>query len=115
MSDVNAKPSSLNIIILCGGSGKRLYPLSTEDMPKQFLKIIPYNNTHISLLEKTIIRLLNIPHKAIYCCTDVKYFHFFKPLIEKYNIQLICEPSKRGTTSAVCLSTLSIHHNDAVL
>ena len=43
-------------IILAGGSGSRLWPLSRELYPKQLLKI----NTAKSLLEMTFLRLLNI-------------------------------------------------------
>jgi mannose-1-phosphate guanylyltransferase len=44
------------IFILAGGSGKRLFPLSTINVPKQFLKIA----SSYSFLQKTILRLLNI-------------------------------------------------------
>ncbi len=43
-------------IILAGGSGSRLWPLSRELYPKQLLKI----NTDKSLLEMTYLRLLNL-------------------------------------------------------
>ena len=37
-------------IILCGGSGTRLWPLSRESYPKQFLSIKKNDKTNISLL-----------------------------------------------------------------
>lgn len=100
---------NLNIVILCGGSGKRLFPLSTEERPKQFLKIIPHNGSYISLIEKTILRCKNIKHKNIYCLTDIKYKNNFQELIEKYNIQLIYEPAKKGTTAAITLALLELY------
>ena len=45
-------------IILCGGSGTRLWPLSRESYPKQFLNLD--NNSTNSLLQKTQERILNI-------------------------------------------------------
>ena len=33
-----------NVVIMCGGSGTRLWPLSREKLPKQFLKLT--NKTH---------------------------------------------------------------------
>lgn len=43
---------TLNVIILAGGSGKRLWPLSTQDRPKQFCNLIEEK----SLLDQTIAR-----------------------------------------------------------
>ena len=40
-------------IILCGGSGSRLWPLSREDLPKQFLKL----NSNRSLFQQTVMRM----------------------------------------------------------
>lgn len=107
----------LNIVILCGGSGKRLFPLSTEERPKQFLKILPHNGTYISLIEKTIIRCKNIVHREIYCLTDIKYKNNFDDLVTKYNIKLIFEPAKKGTTSAITLALRELNkfNEDPVL
>ena len=55
-------------IILCGGSGSRLWPLSREDLPKQFLKLI----SHRSLFQETILRMQG---------ERVGYFKFAKPII----------------------------------
>ena len=41
------------VVLLAGGSGKRLWPLSREEYPKQFLKL--YNDK--TLLQNTILRL----------------------------------------------------------
>ena len=47
--------SNIVPIILCGGSGTRLWPLSRESYPKQFLSITNENN--LSLFQKTIQRI----------------------------------------------------------
>ncbi|MEP6827825.1 MAG: sugar phosphate nucleotidyltransferase, partial [Aestuariivirga sp.] len=44
---------SITPIILCGGSGSRLWPLSREDLPKQFLKL----NSNRSLFQETVMRM----------------------------------------------------------
>ena len=44
-------------IILAGGSGSRLWPLSRELYPKQLLRL---NNSKKSLLEMTFLRLLDL-------------------------------------------------------
>jgi mannose-1-phosphate guanylyltransferase len=44
-------------VILCGGSGSRLFPLSRDSYPKQFLNL----NGNLSLLQNTIKRFNNMP------------------------------------------------------
>jgi len=44
-------------VILLGGIGSRLYPLSTKENPKQFLKL--YENDQHSFFQKTVLRLYN--------------------------------------------------------
>lgn len=39
-------------VVLCGGSGTRLWPLSREQMPKQFLRLIGKH----TLLQETVLR-----------------------------------------------------------
>ena len=43
-------------VILAGGSGTRLWPISREDQPKQFLPLIDSN----SLFQETVLRFQNI-------------------------------------------------------
>ena len=45
-------------VILCGGNGTRLWPLSRETFPKQFLSLS--SNDKYSLLQKTIDRISNL-------------------------------------------------------
>ena len=53
----------LNLVILCGGAGTRLWPLSKDDHPKQFLKLTDDNYT---LFQLTCIRgKLLSPNKFI--------------------------------------------------
>lgn len=47
------KPVSITPIILCGGFGSRLWPLSREDLPKQFLRF----NSKLSLFQDTLNRM----------------------------------------------------------
>src|SRR4051812_42887605 len=52
LPDLN-QMSYMQPIILCGGSGARLWPLSRATYPKQFLRL----NGELSLLQQTIVRL----------------------------------------------------------
>ena len=73
-------------VIICGGSGSRFWPLSTADMPKQFLKLLGDK----SLLRLTVDRLLKISEvKDIFLVTSKKYEDLIKfevPEIPSENI-----------------------------
>ena len=61
-------------LILCGGSGTRLWPLSRESYPKQFLSIKKEDN--LSLLQKTILRIQPLKNlqKPILVCNEQHRF-----------------------------------------
>ena len=55
-------------LIMAGGSGKRFWPLSTEEHPKQLLKLF----SDKSMLEETVNRILPlIPIENIYIATNI--------------------------------------------
>ena len=49
-------------VILCGGKGTRLWPLSRQSYPKQFLSI--YGEKKESLLQQTFLRISNLKDLA---------------------------------------------------
>lgn len=97
-------------IILCGGSGHRLWPLSSTDTPKQFLKL--FNDK--TLLENTIDRLYNndICYKPV-LLTNCKYFNFINNLVKSYNIsKIILEPDSKNTAPAIIGAIISLYHTN---
>jgi mannose-1-phosphate guanylyltransferase/mannose-6-phosphate isomerase len=82
------------VIILSGGVGSRLWPLSTEDKPKQFLQM--FNDK--SLLENTIDRFDKNFHKII--VTNIKYESYFK----ECEHDVIYEPSSQNTYPAILIA-----------
>jgi len=95
----------MKAIILAGGSGTRLWPLSRKNYPKQFLKL----NGDKSLLQQTVERLLKIvPGEDIILMTNSEYkFHVLSDLrylslpIPESNI--ILEPASKNTAPAIAL------------
>lgn len=86
-------------IILCGGVGTRLWPLSTSSKPKQFLSLINDN----TLLQNTIER---IPQNYIKLFISNKNF---SNEINKYvtsNDIVIYEPENKNTGQAICVAIL---------
>lgn len=82
-------------LILAGGKGSRLYPLSRADQPKQFLKII----NDKSLLSNTVDRVLPLIEKDnIYVVTNRDYEEKIREelgTVSKKNI--FTEPSNKET------------------
>lgn len=85
-------------VIIAGGSGTRLWPLSTPAFPKHLLKI---NNDSKSLLQNTYERAKNIS-SSIYIVTDASHAHHIKDqLPELSEDAFIVEPARRGTASCI--------------
>lgn len=104
--------NSLIPIIIAGGSGTRLWPLSRESFPKQFLSL--NSDTKLSLLQQTLKRVININgidkiHDPIVICNEMHRFLVAEQLRE-INFKassLLLEPEARNTAPAIALATLS--------
>lgn len=91
-------------IILAGGSGSRLWPLSRELYPKQLLKV----NSDKSLLERTFDRLMSIIDiDNILAITNTKHFSDIKMQLREYSndVRILAEPVTKNTAPAVAIST----------
>ena len=97
---------SLYAVLLAGGSGTRLWPVSTSSRPKQFL---PFNSQR-TLLQETVDRLVPlIPLRNIYVVTFPQYVTFVREqLPELSEEQLIVEPEGCGTAAAIGLAATLI-------
>lgn len=100
-------------VILAGGNGSRLWPLSREMYPKQLLKL----NQENTLLQSTFLRLSKfIKDKNIVTVTNIKHSADVKLQLQElkkkfgsdkeYNI--ISEPVGRNTAPAIALAILYI-------
>lgn len=99
-------------IILSGGSGTRLWPLSRTNKPKQFLPIFEGK----SLFQHTLIRNKAIVSDFILITNETQYEQAEKQLIDS-GIDLtykIIEPVGRNTAPAIALAALSVAE-DAIL
>ena len=92
-------------VILSGGFGKRLWPISRKSSPKQFLKI-PFGSK-FSLFQKTVLRTKNeIFNKPIIICAAEHKF-IVREQISSINVNvsdIIVEPVGRNTAPAICVS-----------
>ena len=112
--------NSIVPLILCGGTGSRLWPLSRESYPKQFLSI--NNEDKFSLLQKTIKRILTLKNlkKPILVCNEEHRFIVAEQMRE-INIDdfiILLEPFGRNTAPAITLAalkSLEIEENPTLL
>lgn len=93
-------------VILAGGAGTRLWPLSSDDHPKQFLQIFD----GLSLLQITWRRLTQlVALDAIYISTNERYRQkCIDQLPDLLPQNVITEPARRNTAPAVALCTFTI-------
>ncbi|MBF0537914.1 MAG: mannose-1-phosphate guanylyltransferase/mannose-6-phosphate isomerase [Nitrospirae bacterium] len=96
----------MKALLLAGGSGTRLWPLSRRDFPKQFLKL---NGDH-SLLQQTIRRLLLVVSADdLVILTNQKYkFHVRSDISSMEHdiaqrVHIVLEPALKNTAPAIAL------------
>ncbi len=98
-------------VILAGGRGRRLWPVSRDSYPKQF---IDFFGTGKTLLQTTYDRFVKIlPKENIYVCSCKEYFHLVKgqlPELPEQNIML--EPIHRNTAPSVAWANMRILRKD---
>lgn len=101
--------SVLYCVILAGGDGERLWPLSRQKKPKQLLAI----NGHLTLLEKTIERIAHISfEKKVVVSTTQQHAKVIKEQIGHCVDAVWVEPESRNTASAILHSCLKIKEHD---
>ncbi|ATD02052.1 mannose-1-phosphate guanylyltransferase 1 [Pseudoalteromonas tetraodonis GFC] len=99
-------------IIMAGGTGSRLWPLSRELYPKQFLKVIGEQ----SMLQQTIARLSGLEHKApvLICNEEHRFIAAEQMRIGGFEHSgIILEPIGRNTAPAIALAALQAVSNAA--
>lgn len=95
----------MKFIILSGGSGKRLWPLSTNEKPKQLLTVLPNETQTESMLQRIIRQLLEYVNKEdILITTSAVQLEELQKQVS--GIQIISEPETRDTFPAISLATL---------
>lgn len=90
-------------VIMAGGSGSRLWPLSRQLFPKQFLTLHGEN----SMLQATALRLSGIEHQApIVICNEEHRFSVAEQFRTNNidNSGIILEPVGRNTAPAIALA-----------
>lgn len=94
-------------VILAGGRGRRLWPVSRENYPKQFVDLFGTGRTQLQATFDRFAKLL--PKENIYICTCKEYFQLVtEQLPETPEANIIVEPIHRNTAPSVAWAAMRI-------
>jgi mannose-1-phosphate guanylyltransferase len=100
-------------LILCGGSGTRLWPISRSLMPKQFARLFD----GASLFQRTVKTNSRIC-SAQYIVSNAEQYFLAKDQLEEVHaddVRFLLEPVGRNTAPAIALACLGLNPDDIVL
>lgn len=103
----------MKAVLLCGGSGSRLWPLSRMEMPKQFIRL----EDNLSFIQRTFIRIKDIPNLTEIIIVTNKDFVYqieseLKEILSVNNnnipIHFIAEPFGKNTAASIVASAIYV-------
>ncbi|MCL4361737.1 sugar phosphate nucleotidyltransferase [Candidatus Dependentiae bacterium] len=104
---MNVSHKNVNFVVLAGGSGKRLWPLSRSNNPKQFLCI----EDKKTLLESTIARIKSGFYDSnIHVVCAKEHEAKVVQIIKNENIKVFCEPKSCNTAAAMLYSVMNLNN-----
>ena len=97
-------------VVLSGGSGTRLWPISRKLFPKQFINLV----SDVSLFQDTIMRLPNETLEPLIICNEEHRFIVAEQLrqIKSKNKGIILEQVGRNTAPAMAIAALNLLNDD---
>jgi mannose-1-phosphate guanylyltransferase len=101
-------------VILCGGSGERLWPLSRKKMPKQFIDMFSGQ----SLFQQTVLRNVSFSDSFLIICNAEHYFlakNQFDALHLEKSARYLLEPVGRNTAPAIALACYALDQTQTLL
>ncbi len=99
-------------VILCGGSGTRLWPASRESMPKQFTPLV---NPESSTFQDTARRLTDITvfsRPSVLTSSDARFIVAEQLAQAGVAADIVLEPQRRDSAAAVAVATLHAARRD---
>ena len=99
---MNIDKSKIFAVIMAGGKGERLWPLSTEERPKPLISL----NGQQTLLEETVQRLFPLLQaENILVITDGKSAALAREILPLPPENIVAEPCRRNTAPCIALAT----------
>lgn len=95
------------VVIIAGGSGTRLWPLSTSNYPKQLLALAGDN----TMVQNTFMRA-SLMSESVYIMPDVSHAHHLKKQLPGLSDgRFIVEPGRRGTANCIVAALAHVSKN----
>jgi len=99
----------MRIVILAGGSGSRLWPMSRSDVPKQFCKL----TSDKTMLEEALDRFKDYPAEKKFIATTAQLAGEIKKILPDFPIEnIIIEPDRRDTAPAMGFNAVQLGLRD---
>ncbi len=98
----------INIFIMCGGSGTRLWPLSRNKLPKQFIKL---TDSDLTMFQITCNRVKNLNYEKLWIVSNIEHQFIIKEQLKELNITnytIVAEPFGKNTAPVVALSCILV-------
>lgn len=89
-------------VIMAGGSGTRLWPLSRTQYPKQFLAL----NSDLSMLQETVKRLGSVDQVSLICNEEHRFLAAEQMRVLDQSCSIFLEPVGRNTAPAIALAAI---------
>ncbi|MEO1001292.1 MAG: sugar phosphate nucleotidyltransferase, partial [Pseudomonadota bacterium] len=105
------KTPTIHPVILCGGSGTRLWPVSRKSYPKQFTALLGDE----TLFQTTLRRAAAVTDAAPFLVTHEDFRFIVADQVQETGLPILgigLEPEARDTGPAVCLAALAIARTD---
>ena len=104
--------TTITPVVLCGGSGTRLWPLSRKSFPKQFVPLIGGK----SLLQLTLERV-SLLSQNIICVASDEHRFLVAEALQSAKVQgtVLLEPVARNTAAAMAIAALTVQPADLLL
>lgn len=105
----------MNMILLSGGSGKRLWPLSNDIRSKQFIKMLRSPEGEMeSMVQRVCRQILTVDSETkITIATSKKQVSAIKNQLSN-SVNICVEPERRDTFPAICLAAAYLHDEQGV-
>ncbi len=99
----------MRVVILAGGSGSRLWPMSRSDVPKQFCKL----TSDKTMLEEALDRFKDYPEDKKFIATTAQLAGEIKNILPDFpEKNIIIEPSRRDTAPAMGFTAMKLGLQD---
>lgn len=99
----------MHMILLSGGSGKRLWPLSNDTRSKQFIKIFRHGDSYESMVQRVYRQIRTaIPEAEVTIATSKSQVSAIHNQLG-FDVGISIEPCRRDTFPAIALATAYLH------